>query len=504
MLVDRDPLERGWIPPPPPLWFWAACSTARQSTLSWEEEEAEATLLHVVARKGHYDTAQHLLSQRTAAVNSQDACGRTPLFWATEYRHESLVELLLSHGADVAARDNEGNLCLHWAAYVGCVPIARMLMDAGSDLNTSNAQGDSPLHLAAQERRYECLVLFLAHGANVSLKNKAGQVPLQCSKHSSPTWRALKAVSALAHHQVERILCRDISRGFEQVPIPCLNGVDNETCPSDFLYITQNIVSDSVVLPTTGWGRSQHCVCPGACSAATCLCILRNLPSYATDGRLLPDAASSAAEMGPIYECTMLCSCPSSCPNRVVQKGLRTQLQLYRMPDKGWGVRTMQDVPRGAFICQYFGELVSSAEAARREDDTYYFVVDMQAQQECCLDGRFYGSVGRFLNHSCQPNLVALQVALSHEIPSIAFFSIRAIQAGEELGFDYGDRFWEAKGWRWPCLCQSPSCRYPSPRRGVPAAGDPGPLRGFAHKSKRASPLKRFTRSCQAREPSRP
>uniref|UniRef100_A0A8D2INX7 SET domain-containing protein n=1 Tax=Varanus komodoensis TaxID=61221 RepID=A0A8D2INX7_VARKO len=103
---------------------------------------------------------------------------------------------------------------------------------------------------------------------------------------------------------------------------------------------------------------------------------------------------------------------------------------------KGWGVRTMQDVSQGTFICQYFGELISCTEAARRAEDTYYFVVDVKAGQECCLDGRHYGSVGRFLNHSCRPNLVALQVAVGHEVPGIAFFSTRAIQAGEELGRD--------------------------------------------------------------------
>uniref|UniRef100_A0A670XNU7 SET domain-containing protein n=1 Tax=Pseudonaja textilis TaxID=8673 RepID=A0A670XNU7_PSETE len=177
---------------------------------------------------------------------------------------------------------------------------------------------------------------------------------------------------------------------------------------------------------------------------------------------------------------------------------------------KGWGVRTVQDFPQGAFLCQYFGELISNTEAAHREEDTYYFVVDMQDGRQCCLDGRYYGNVGRFLNHSCQPNLVALQVALGYEIPGIAFFSTRAIQAGEELGFDYGDQFWEVKSWNCTCLCGSAGCRRlaRSPARlPSPAAGDPcpprPPLRGFALKTKRSSPLKRVTRSRLARE-SRP
>lgn len=30
----------------------------------------------------------------------------------------------------------------------------------------------------------------------------------------------------------------------------------------------------------------------------------------------------------------------------------RIQLQLYRLPGKGWGVRTVQDLPQGAFLCR--------------------------------------------------------------------------------------------------------------------------------------------------------
>ncbi|XP_015667433.1 histone-lysine N-methyltransferase EHMT1-like [Protobothrops mucrosquamatus] len=315
-----------------------------------------------------------------------------------------------------------------------------MLLEAGSDLNATNHLGNSPLHLAAQEKCHECL--------------------------------------------------RDISRGFEQVAIPCLNMVDQESYPRDFLYITGNIMSGSMLLPTKAWDQSQG-------------------------GQLRLDTTGTAPEMGSIYECSMLCACSRSCPNRVVQRGLRTQLQLYRTAGKGWGVRTVQDVPRGTFLCQYFGELISNTEAAHREEDTYYFVVDMQNGQQCCLDGRYYGNVGRFLNHSCQPNLVALQVALGYEIPGIAFFSTRAIPAGEELGFDYGDQFWEVKSWNCTCLCGSPGCRRlaRSPARlPSPAAGDPGPgpssscpprppLRGFALKTKRSSPPKRVTRSRLARSP---
>ncbi|XP_053132898.1 histone-lysine N-methyltransferase EHMT1-like [Hemicordylus capensis] len=468
--------------------------------------------LHVAARKGHYDTALCLISQRMRVVNKQDASGRTPLFWATEYRHEKLVELLLSHGADVAARDHEGNLCLHWAAFVGSAPIARRLLEAGSDVNAQNHQGDSPLHLAAQERSYQCLVLFLAQGAKVFLPNKDGQTPLQCAKPNSPAWRAMQDAASLPPGPEERILSRDISQGFEGVPIPCLNGVDQDPCPRDFHYVTQDILSNYEGLSTTDLLRTQHCECSRTCSMSNCPCVQRSRRTwYTLDGQLVPTSAREA-ERGYVYECHVLCWCAKSCPNRVVQKGLRIQLQLYKTLEKGWGIRTVQDLPRGTFICQYFGELLPDTEIEQREEDTYHYVMETEDGQYYYLDGRFYSGVGRFMNHACEPNVIPLRVCVGHEIPGIAFFTHRAIQAGEELGFNYGSSYWEVKG-PHACKCYSPKCRFPPPPRD--AGGDSGlesggsssssrrPLRGFALKSKRKNPLRVITRSRRAQQQAR-
>lgn len=36
------------------------------------------------------------------------------------------------------------------------------------------------------------------------------------------------------------MLCSDVAQGYENVPIPCVNGVDDEGCPSDYKYIAEN------------------------------------------------------------------------------------------------------------------------------------------------------------------------------------------------------------------------------------------------------------------------
>lgn len=39
---------------------------------------------------------------------------------------------------------------------------------------------------------------------------------------------------------------RDISRGYEAVPIPCVNSVDSEPCPNTFKYIPDNCVTSQL------------------------------------------------------------------------------------------------------------------------------------------------------------------------------------------------------------------------------------------------------------------
>lgn len=39
----------------------------------------------------------------------------------------------------------------------------------------------------------------------------------------------------------ERLLHRDLSKGRENIPIPCVNAADDDGIPSDYLYVTDNI-----------------------------------------------------------------------------------------------------------------------------------------------------------------------------------------------------------------------------------------------------------------------
>ncbi|XP_071881547.1 histone-lysine N-methyltransferase EHMT1 isoform X13 [Anas platyrhynchos] len=435
-----------------------------------DPKDAEgSTCLHLAAKKGHYDVVQYLLSNGKMDVNCQDDGGWTPMIWATEYKHIELVKLLLAKGSDINIRDNEENICLHWAAFSGCVDIAEILLAAKCDLHAVNVHGDSPLHIAARENRYECVVLFLSRGSDVTLKNKEGETPLQCSSLNSQVWVALQMNKTLRESstdkpvQIEKVVSRDIARGYERIPIPCVNSVDSEPCPSNYKYVSQNCVTSPMDIDRN-ITHLQYCVCIDDCSSSNCMCGQLSMRCwYDKDGRLLPEF--NMAEPPLIFECNHACSCWRTCRNRVVQNGLRTRLQLYRTQKMGWGVRTMQDIPLGTFVCEYVGELISDSEADVREEDSYLFDLDNKDGEVYCIDARFYGNISRFINHLCEPNLIPVRVFMSHQdlrFPRIAFFSTRHIEAGEEIGFDYGDRFWDIKGKFFSCQCGSPKCKHSS------------------------------------------
>ena len=49
------------------------------------------------------------------------------------------------------------------------------------------------------------------------------------------------------------------------------------------------------------------------------------------------------------------------------------------------------------------------------------------------------GNIGRYINHSCDPNLIMVPVRVSSMVPHLALFARKKIKEGEELCFDYGD-----------------------------------------------------------------
>lgn len=78
------------------------------------------------------------------------------------------------------------------------------------------------------------------------------------------------------------------------------------------------------------------------------------------------------------------------------------------------------------------------------------------------MDALNGGNIGRYFNHSCDPNIFVQNVFVdTHDLrlPWLGFFTDRLIKAGEELTWDYNYEVGSVKGRKLPCYCNSANCR---------------------------------------------
>ncbi|XP_075055197.1 histone-lysine N-methyltransferase SETDB2 isoform X2 [Mixophyes fleayi] len=77
-----------------------------------------------------------------------------------------------------------------------------------------------------------------------------------------------------------------------------------------------------------------------------------------------------------LYECNVSCKCDRKmCQNRVVQHGLQVRLQVYKTKDKGWGVRCLDDLEKGTFVCIYAGRILLKSVDVNAEQDSNVYVM---------------------------------------------------------------------------------------------------------------------------------
>ncbi|KAJ0985518.1 hypothetical protein J5N97_003874 [Dioscorea zingiberensis] len=293
----------------------------------------------------------------------------------------------------------------------------------------------------------------------------------------------LKEVKKSKRSKVREGLCvKDISMGKEIIPICAVNTIDTDQ-PLPFKYITKVIYpSWYVLIPPVG------CECTGGCSdSKNCACAIKN------GGEIPFNFSGAIIQAKPlVYECGPSCKCPPSCYNRVSQHGIKIPLEVFKTNSRGWGVRSLSSIQSGSFICEYIGEMLRESEAEQRSNDEYLFDIghnyDDQALWEglstlipalqsnplreskedvgFTIDAVDYGNVGRFINHSCSPNLYAQNVLYDHDdkrIPHIMFFAADNIPPLQELTYHYNytiDQVRDSEGniKRKDCYCGAPDC----------------------------------------------
>lgn len=232
----------------------------------------------------------------------------------------------------------------------------------------------------------------------------------------------------------------------EVAKISVENSVDLEGPPRYMTYINEYKTTEGIIIPddppigcecSACDIKNERSCCPGSNGHAM---------AYNKYGKLRIPVGS------PIYECNKKCQCGSECFNRVVQKGRKIKLCVYRTPNGcGWGVKTLENIKRGSFVVEYVGEVITSEQAEERgkkydaEGRTYLFDLDYNLgdANPYTVDAAFYGNISHFINHSCDPNLAIFNVwidCLDPNLPRLCMFAVRDIVKGEQITFDYRQR----------------------------------------------------------------
>ena len=158
-------------------------------------------------------------------------------------------------------------------------------------------------------------------------------------------------------------------------------------------------------------------------------------------------------------ECVGDCGCGADCQNQRFQLQQFAPVSVVKTEKKGYGLRADEDLNPDDFIYEYIGEVIGEGAFRNRmvqydEQKIKHFYFMSLSQGEF-VDATKKGNLGRFCNHSCNPNCYVDKWVVGEKL-RMGIFAERKIKAGEELTFNYNvDRYGANPQ---VCYCGEPNC----------------------------------------------
>jgi hypothetical protein len=116
----------------------------------------------------------------------------------------------------------------------------------------------------------------------------------------------------------------------------------------------------------------------------------------------------------------------------------------------GLGLFATQPIKKGVKIIQYFGPLLDSKNEKHDAIENKYL---FQISKRWTVDGSIRKNVARYINHACKPNAESDVNATKKRI---IIRSIKKIEPGEEINYDYGTEYF--KEYLKPIGCKCDAC----------------------------------------------
>ncbi|EXC27681.1 Cytosine-HMTase 2 [Morus notabilis] len=253
-------------------------------------------------------------------------------------------------------------------------------------------------------------------------------------------------------------LSLDISRQKENYPVLLFNNIDSDQEPLYYDYLVRTVFPPFAYHQS---GNGTGCECTSSC-AEDCFCAMKNGGEFAYDSNGLLLRGKPV-----VFECGPFCRCPPQCRNRVTQHGLKNRLEVFRSMETGWGVRSLDLIHAGAFICEYTGVVLTREQAhvismngdnlvyPQRFSDRWAEWGDLSQifadyvrpayppvpPLDFAIDVSKMRNVACYMTHSSSPNVMVQFVLYDHNnlmFPHLMLFAMENIPPLRELSLDYG------------------------------------------------------------------
>ncbi|KAJ2978550.1 hypothetical protein NUW58_g7460 [Xylaria curta] len=153
------------------------------------------------------------------------------------------------------------------------------------------------------------------------------------------------------------------------------------------------------------------------------------------------------------------CNCGDECQNQRFQRKQYADVSVIKTEKKGFGLRANTDLQAHEFIFEYIGEVINEPTFRRRaiqydkEGIRHFYFMSLTKNE--FVDATKKGNLGRFCNHSCNPNCYVDKWVVGNKL-RMGIFAGRRIHIGEELVFNYNvDRYGADPQ---PCYCGESNC----------------------------------------------
>ncbi|KAA3678233.1 histone-lysine N-methyltransferase NSD1 [Paragonimus westermani] len=262
-----------------------------------------------------------------------------------------------------------------------------------------------------------------------------------------------------ASMEVDIVIHPRLEEEHRAVAMAGVTHLENNIIPDDFLPTIERAIEHRIA--------NSLCTCvnvpEGRCTKRTDCVHIRNRVDCAAD----------------------TCSFASKdCGNRQFTRLERVREEdrvvVFRTINRGFGLKANTAFKTGELVTEYVGEVISLDEANKRivealgpsalaaissarkgfQPLSETYLARLDPELDFVVDAHSKGNLSRFVNHSCEPNLVATSW-LTGKRPHIALFASRQIAANDELTVDYGAAQFLSTGLMGAsclCLCGTDSC----------------------------------------------